>query len=976
MKDNIEHVEIEPEHCYIDFIGPPKVDGMSRTLKGKVRLLLSKPVKMRSIQIKFKGYGRICLKNSGGIVLDIETSLLPKIKAPLLVDNKKTFQLPAGSHSIPWELEIPNVYPRSLMIKRASIHYKVELAISLGIGKKAITAEYPIVILRHLLPCKELSPLIGTRVYRHTVPGKFHYEIDCPRIVCLEQGTLPISVKYLCITDQKPVVSIRTQLLQVEFYRCETIPKSDANLETSEKVVQHNIFGQRYADTMRTNPKCVKFTRRKASALIHSVEDNPTSAWKEAVVLRHELDELLTYGIESPIVTVYHQLEIVFQFGQKYDAVRAKVPLILTSLPYTKNNNDPTSPTNQASQIMYGTDGSDTIPKYRMETLPHFTPTRVTVDVKYSNTNNNGKENRRVSTATSSDDTSSSSSVAPDIAREKKIFMGVRERAISTSVSNSRASIMASSSRVGPGLQLSVAASSINLSTPYNQQQQSNTDNDKNNDTTNNHNDGSQSPSPSLSLSAFGETKSIRRCASATNLSITSRSASSVYPSFSPPHGQPPQRPTRSPMRRVLPNLAVNTALANSWNHSGPLSDDVISIASSSHYGSVASSEALPVVDRNLLRSKAMLMSRFESHNNNTSHYQQQQPPRYQQQMSLNNTATSSIPLSRAAPSSGINGRFNNSILSSLQQQQIREEVSRQPPTSTLSPTPSVPAFNRVVDPWLQVLSQEYENDTDEDVLYGDDEMSVSTMDGTSLSSVTTGSAPDDQLSLQSRPASPVYPPAPGLPGAIALRPQQASPIALVEETFACSPHSISANSIPYTVASSSVLSPRTSYALYRQRLTHAPPLPPPAIPLPEDPPIIATPSVRPSSTKSNTLTSEFNDNNNNKVRGDSYSKDVQNHYLRAELPPLPPSKEDEDEAKEYGEEEELFVRTGSRYFEDSDDESPNPVCTCPQHGHVMLIPPPHQQLSNKDQESESGPPPQLPRLSLGSTFSASLQLK
>ena len=219
MKDNIEHVEIEPEHCYIDFIGPAKPDGMGRTLKGKVRLLLSKPVKIRSIQIKFKGYARICLKNSGGTVLDIETSLLPKIKAPLLVDNKKTFQLPAGSHSIPWELEVPNVYPRSLMIKRASIHYKVELAISLGIGKKAITAEYPIVVLRHLLPCKELSPLIGSRIYRHTVPGKFHYEIDCPRIVCLEQGTMPVSVKYLCITDQKPVVSIRTQLLQVEFYR-------------------------------------------------------------------------------------------------------------------------------------------------------------------------------------------------------------------------------------------------------------------------------------------------------------------------------------------------------------------------------------------------------------------------------------------------------------------------------------------------------------------------------------------------------------------------------------------------------------------------------------------------------------------------------------------------------------------------------------------------------------------------------------
>ncbi|KAI8146728.1 hypothetical protein BJV82DRAFT_395432 [Fennellomyces sp. T-0311] len=856
MKDNIEHVEIEPDQRYLDFIGPAKPDGIGRALKGHVKLTVSRPVKIRSMVIKFKGYGRICLKNSGGTVLDVDTNLLPKIKAPLLVNNKKTFQLPAGEHLVPWELQVPNVYPRSLMIKRASIHYKIELAISLGLHKKAITAEYPIVILRHLLPYKELSPLVGSRVYRHTVPGKFHYEVDCPRIVCLEQGSMPVAVKYLCIANQKPVLSIRTQLLQVEFYRCETIPKSDANLEIMDKDVQSNVFGQRFADAMKTNPKCVKFTRRKGSAFLHSVDGNPVSAWKRQVVLRHELDELLTYGIESPIVTVYHQLEIVFQFGQKYDAIRAKVPVIITSLPYAKTTSTP--PASPMVSMLPAED--DTIPKYRMETLPHFIPPRVTVDAQSNNPSD--KSHRRTSTATSSDETSSLSSMAQDIARERSIFMDVRQRALS----GSKPSIPPPS-RAGPGLQLSVAASSINLS-----------------------NNGNQVPSPSLS--AFGDAKygSIRRSASASNLSAHSQSKS---PS------PPPQRPTRSPMR-VRPALAVNTALANKVTYPGPLSDDILTHASSSRPGSVASSEALPIVDRNLLRSKALWLHRFD------------QPSQY-----YSNNTTAGTTLSRAAPSSGVIGPSAAS-----------KRVLRRP----YQPASSV---TRVVDPWLQILNQEYENDSDDD--FGDDEMSVCTMDATSLSSATTGSGADDQ-SLRSRPPSPVYSPAPGLPGAIALRPQQASPIALVEETFVCSPHSVSANSVPYTVASSTVLSPRTSYALYRQRLAHAPPLPPPAIPLPEEP--VSSP------------------------RNEGYPDAVQDHYLRAELPPLPPSDDDQDE--ELNENDLLCAKTGSRYFDDSDEEPAAQVCTCPQHG-AILVP-----IKKKEEPVE---PPQLPRLSLGSTFAASLNL-
>ncbi|KAI8138868.1 hypothetical protein BJV82DRAFT_629060 [Fennellomyces sp. T-0311] len=415
MKNDIENIKIEPNQRYIDFIGPPKSNAIDHTLDGHVKLTVSKPVKIRGMVMKFKGYGRVCLKNMEGAMFDLSTNLLPEIKTSLLAGNKKPFQLSVGEHRVPWNLYIPNVYPRSFQVKRASIHYKVEVVISFGLPKKTITREYPITVLRHILPYKELSPKVGSRVYCHTIPDKFKYEIECPRIISLEQESMPVAVKYLCTANQKPVVSIRTQLLQIEFYRCETIPKSD-------KDVQLNVSGRRLFEAMETNPKCVKFTRRKGPVFVHLVENNPVSAWKRPVLLRHELGEPLTHGVESALVSVYHQLEIVFQFGHKYDAICAKVPIIITSLPFTKTMSLP-----PVSPMMNMLPINDTIPKYCMERLPHFIPPRITGTVDKKTV----RLNRIIPTDTSSGEMSSYSFISSDTESESSIVMDIRQRATS-----------------------------------------------------------------------------------------------------------------------------------------------------------------------------------------------------------------------------------------------------------------------------------------------------------------------------------------------------------------------------------------------------------------------------------------------------------------------------------------------------------------------------------------------------------------
>jgi hypothetical protein len=217
MKDGFKSITIEPFNDCLDFPGPinaQKPSNNSRLLKGDICLELTKAIKVKRATIKFKGSSHVCYQNTLELV-NLNSPILPKLKLPLF---SSTTLLGPGQVILPWEMEIDNIYPASIKIKRVSIQYKVELNISLGLHR-TVKAEYPIVIQRHLLPCLEMAPLVPTKLYTKTISTKFHYEIEAPRIVCIAQETIPFAIKLLAIESQKRVLSIRTQIIQVELYR-------------------------------------------------------------------------------------------------------------------------------------------------------------------------------------------------------------------------------------------------------------------------------------------------------------------------------------------------------------------------------------------------------------------------------------------------------------------------------------------------------------------------------------------------------------------------------------------------------------------------------------------------------------------------------------------------------------------------------------------------------------------------------------
>ncbi|KAI8344440.1 hypothetical protein BC941DRAFT_408642 [Chlamydoabsidia padenii] len=325
MKDGFRRFEIEPLEDTLDFLGPTPSSESIKLLEGIVRLSLSRPTKIRSIAVKFKGFGCVTIKGKSNKNVGLVTPMLPKLKCSIA---GKTL-LPAGDHTIPWDLEIPNIYPPTLLIKRATIYYRVEVVISFALAK-SITAEHPITLRRHLLPCKELAPMVETKIYEHTVPAKFHYEIEAPQIICLDQLELPFAVKYLCIANQKAVQSIRTQLTQIELYRIQSVSKTDANL-TQAPMDVYNL--EKKVLDCKQRRDYAKFVKRTIPALIHSVDQTRSSAWKQPIVLRHKLHQFLQHSFDSPLVSVHHQLEVTFQFDHRFEDIKAKIPIIIASIP-------------------------------------------------------------------------------------------------------------------------------------------------------------------------------------------------------------------------------------------------------------------------------------------------------------------------------------------------------------------------------------------------------------------------------------------------------------------------------------------------------------------------------------------------------------------------------------------------------------------------------------------------------------------
>ncbi|KAI9024490.1 hypothetical protein CLU79DRAFT_718425 [Phycomyces nitens] len=823
-KDGFKSIAIEPLEDYLEFMGPAQPASLSagsniRVLRGEARFSLTKSVKIRSMTVKFKGFSRVQFITSGNPI-EINMPLLPKLKRPLF--GKTT--LPAGDHVVSWDLEIPNIYPRTIDMKRASIDYKIELSISVNLHK-TLTATYPIVLQRHLLPSCELAPLVETRVYKSTVPAKFHYEIDAPQIVCIDQGSVPIAIQYLCFASQKFVRSIRTQLIQIEYYRCQAIPKSECDMQVqSTKENETQKSSQKMSETIRNNKSYTKFVKRTVPALIHNVNAIKSSTWKRPLVISHPLHPQLVHALESPLVSIYHQLEVTFLFEHKYETVRAKIPLIVASVPKSSHS------------IPLVVENGIPWPRYHFETQPRYESVEFGPELKA----NRGEID------------SMTSGIQASVFREDKaLFLRPPPRPKPVYVDQS--------------------FSEMDL--------------------------------PSLNKPASVE-RTLKKFASAFDLSTASRddgegSGEEAREIIERPRTTTPTSAMRrEKLKKSLPPLDIE--LANTGKSRIQKSVPMEQLKSSD------SSDVLPAAD---LR---------DIHNQVKQHYhslgiRDKSRPKLEIM-----AACAGPPLAKPDPPYGSLGRSKYYIANDL-------------------------------------FDEEDDDGDNHSVL---SEGSYTSKNAPSLSSSATGSSNPSRLTLLSRPPSPVFSPAPGLPATIALHSHEEPHFSLVEESFISSPPGAMSPAMA-TVASSTVLSPRTTYAL-RRRLV-----------LSSVSSLMIDEAYASTSATDDMRTSSILDPEGEKMSriGIQQLDDacaVKNHYLNAKLPPLPTDTPNLPRNPKSA--PDLSKRLTKLYVDDSDDDEPEPLPAIPEN--ISSI----GNFSRREEKTKEEAP-KLPRLSFGMDLGVSLGL-
>lgn len=215
MKEGIQLAEVIPFVSHLDFVGTTNdIDTIeqSQILKGHVHLVLTKAVKIKALAVKFKGNSSVKTYDYNS---QVATPLYPKLKTRLCA---KPTILPPGQHFLPWELEIPNIYPRSFDNQRAKVDYKVQLKISLGGINKSIIHSHDIALRRHMHLLRDLNAVLLTR-FENATNQMLRFRVETPKVVCTDQEYIPISIDFIPLNRLLPVKQIYTQIIELTTYR-------------------------------------------------------------------------------------------------------------------------------------------------------------------------------------------------------------------------------------------------------------------------------------------------------------------------------------------------------------------------------------------------------------------------------------------------------------------------------------------------------------------------------------------------------------------------------------------------------------------------------------------------------------------------------------------------------------------------------------------------------------------------------------
>ena len=223
---------LSPEHVH--FFGPrPEQQQKYSTypkrqkIRGKLRLVMSRPIKFTRIEIRFKGHSQLTWRNP---LKSQHSFLAEKMHAwKTLRKWRKTLlenaTLPEGVTELGFEVILPGHLCSSFKSPYLEIRYILS-AIILPSAKfsKEITINKEVKIFKTLLPKDVAYGLVpGYQVPRRLMRGErlncLSWEFQVPRWVCLENGCIEFDGLLRSTVPDIIVERIEVDVVQEEIYR-------------------------------------------------------------------------------------------------------------------------------------------------------------------------------------------------------------------------------------------------------------------------------------------------------------------------------------------------------------------------------------------------------------------------------------------------------------------------------------------------------------------------------------------------------------------------------------------------------------------------------------------------------------------------------------------------------------------------------------------------------------------------------------
>ncbi|RUP47050.1 hypothetical protein BC936DRAFT_146190 [Jimgerdemannia flammicorona] len=203
----ISDFSITVDNEYIDFFGPPN-PSVSATLRGKIQLVLTKPLTIKNLSLKLTGKSAVASVYYYFKVVKREDAVL--------AENR---ELPEGTTELTWQFKLPGDLPPSFKINVGSCDYQLSALLICDktlFGSNKTRRYKDIHISRSLISSLDLAQSLPPMVYKGKREGIIEYKFFVPKVICTDETETHLSLQIKTLQDVGRVKKVVVTLEQNE----------------------------------------------------------------------------------------------------------------------------------------------------------------------------------------------------------------------------------------------------------------------------------------------------------------------------------------------------------------------------------------------------------------------------------------------------------------------------------------------------------------------------------------------------------------------------------------------------------------------------------------------------------------------------------------------------------------------------------------------------------------------------------------